>query len=50
MPPSEKELIMYQKATVLDLLQIFKKDSNRTYTPDEMEKIMLAYIKGLEEK
>lgn len=50
MPSSEKELVMYQKATVLDLLQIFKKDQDKNYTPDEMEEIMLAYIKGLEEK
>lgn len=50
MPPSEKELVMYQKATVLDLLQIFKKEKEKTYTPEEMEEIMLAYIKGLEEK
>ena len=50
MPPSEKELIMYQKATVLDLLQIFKKDSDRTYTPDELEELIRAYIRGLEEK
>ena len=41
---------MYQKATVPDLLQIFKKEKEKTYTPEEMEEIMLAYIKGLEEQ
>ncbi len=50
MPPSEKELIMYQKATVLDLLQIIKKEPDKNYTPEELETLMMAYIKGLEQK
>ena len=50
MPPSEKELVMYQKATVLDLLQIFDDKPDKTYTPEELKKIMMDYIKGLEEK
>ena len=50
MPPSEKELVMYQKATVLDLLQIFKKEPDRSYSPEELEGLMMAYVKGLEQK
>lgn len=50
MPPSEEELVMYQKATVLDLLQIIKKEPHRSYSPEELEELMLAYIKGIEQK
>lgn len=49
MPPSEKELIMYQKSTVLDLLQIIEDQPDKVYTPEELKKLMLAYIKGLEQ-
>lgn len=48
--PSEKELIMYQKSTILDLLQIIKQDPDRTYTAEELEDLMMAYVKGLEQK
>ncbi len=48
--PSEKELVMYQKATVLDLIQILKKDPDRSYTLEELEALMMAYVKGLEQK
>lgn len=48
--PSEKELVMYQKSTVLDLLQIIKGDPDKTYTASELENLMLAYVKGLEQK
>ena len=47
---TERELIMYQKATVLDLLEILKQDPEKTYTVDELEKMMFAYLKGLEQK
>ena len=48
--PSEKELVMYQKATVLDLIQILKKDPDRSYTLEELEALMMAYVQGLEQK
>ena len=48
--PIERELIMYQKATVLDLLEILKQDPEKTYPVDELEKMMFAYLKGLEQK
>ena len=47
--PSEKELIMYQKSTVLDLLQLIKRDPDKTYTAEELEDLMMAYVKGLEQ-
>ena len=48
--PSEKELIMYQKSTVLDLLAIIKRDMDKAYTAAELEELMMAYVKGLEQK
>lgn len=47
--PTEKEIIMMQKATVYDLLQIIKSEPNKSYTAEDIEKIMAAYIKGLEQ-
>lgn len=48
--PSEKELIMYQKSTVLDLLAIIERDPDRTYSAKELKDLMMAYVKGLEQK
>lgn len=52
MPPSEKELTMYQKSTVLDLLKLLKTNSepNKTYNIQELEDILMAYVTGLEQK
>ena len=50
MPPSEKELIMYQKATAYDILGLISSDPDKTYTPKELEELVKAYIKGLETK
>lgn len=52
MPPSEKELMMYQKSTAYDLIGLIKSSGSRdkTYTADELEELIRAYIKGLEEK
>jgi hypothetical protein len=47
--PSEKEIIMMQKATVYDLLQIIKSNPDKSYTVEELENILAAYIKGLEQ-
>lgn len=48
MPPSEKELIMYQKATAYDILDLIKSNSEKTYSAKELEDLVRAYIKGLE--
>ena len=46
---TEKEIIMFQKSTVYDLLQIIKKDPDKTYTTEEFEELLAAYVKGLEQ-
>ena len=46
---TEREIIMFQKSTVYDLLQLIKKDPNKTYTTDELEELFTAYVKGLEQ-
>ncbi len=48
--PTEKELIMAHKSMAYDLLQIFRSDAkDKTYTPEELEKLIVAYIQGLEQ-
>lgn len=46
---SEKEIIMFQKSTVYDLLQLIKKEPDKTYTTEELEELFAAYVKGLEQ-
>ncbi len=46
---TEKEIIMFQKSTVYDLLQLIKEDPNKTYTVEELEQLLKAYVKGLEQ-
>lgn len=47
--PTEKETLMIQKATVYDLQKIIKASDKETYTPEEIEDLMDAYIKGAEQ-
>lgn len=47
--PSEKEIIMLQKATVYDLLQIIEAEPDKDYTVEELKRLLAAYIKGLEQ-
>lgn len=46
--PTEKKIILAQKAMAFDLLQILKSDPGKTYTAEELEQLLVAYIKGLE--
>ena len=46
---TEKEIIMFQKSTVYDLLQLIKIEPNKTYTTEELEELLTAYVKGLEQ-
>ena len=49
--PTEKEIAMIQKATIYDLQKILKSgDPNKTYTVEELEKLMDDYIVGMEQK
>lgn len=47
--PTEKEILMIQKATVYDLKRILEGDPEKTYTADELKKILDAYITGMEQ-
>lgn len=47
--PTEKEIIIIQKATVYDLLKILKKDLDKQYTVAELENLIDVYITGLEQ-
>ncbi len=44
--PTEKERSDVQKAMAYDLLRILKENPEKTYTVEEMEKIIDAYITG----
>lgn len=46
---TEKEIIMFQKSTVYDLLQLIEKDPNKSYTVEELRELLAAYVKGLEQ-
>ncbi len=46
---TEKEIIMFQKSTVYDILQLIKKNPDKTYTADELEELLTSYVKGLEQ-
>ncbi len=48
--PSEKELIMYQKSTIYDIIRLIKKDPDKSYTADELEAMLNVYAEGLEQK
>lgn len=47
--PTEKEIVMIQKATVYDLKRILREQPDKTYTQEELEKILDAYITGAEQ-
>ena len=47
--PTEKEIIMLQKATVYDIRRILEREPDRTYTLQELQQILDAYITGVEE-
>lgn len=44
--PAESERKDVRKAMAFDLLQIFKAEPDRTYTPEELERILVTYING----
>ncbi|MBD5155196.1 MAG: hypothetical protein HDT15_09055 [Oscillibacter sp.] len=43
MPPDEWSLIV-QKATIYDLMRIIEEDPDKTYTAEELKKLLNAYI------
>ena len=38
-----------RKAMAFDLIQIFKANPEKTYTAEELEKLLVAFIKGIEQ-
>ena len=47
--PDEKEIAIIQKAAMFDLIQIIKKQPDKTYTAAELEALIVAYITGAEQ-
>ncbi len=47
--PTEKEIVIIQKATVYDLKRILEESPDKTYTVEELKKILDAYITGVEQ-
>ena len=45
---TEREILVAQKAAMFDLIQILKQQPDKTYTVDELEALIVAYIKGAE--
>lgn len=48
--PTSQESMDIRKAMAYDLLQILKEGDGKTYTAEEIEKIIQAYIVGLSQK
>lgn len=47
--PTEKEMVLANKAMAYDLLRVLKADPDKTYTVEELEKLIDAYIQGAEQ-
>ena len=47
--PTERESLDIKKAMAYDLLQIIKKDMDKQYSKEELENLIDAYIRGLEQ-
>ncbi len=47
--PTEKEVVLIQKATIYDLMRIIEEDPDKTYTQEELKKLFDAYIRGAEQ-
>ncbi len=47
--PTENERKDAQKAMAYDLLRIFKENPEKTYSYEELEKLIDAYISGLKQ-
>lgn len=47
--PTEKEVVLIQKATIYDLMRIIEENPDKSYTPEELKKLFDAYITGAEQ-
>ena len=48
--PSEKEILMIQKATMFDFKQILEANPDKTYTVEELKHLIDTYIAGAGQK
>ena len=46
--PTEKEIVMLQKATVYDIRRILEENPDKTYTLEELQQILDAYVTRIE--
>lgn len=47
--PTEKEIAIIQKAAMFDLIEILETEPEKTYTTEEIKKIIRAYLSGKQE-
>lgn len=47
--PTEKEIAIIQKAAMFDLIEILETEPEKTYTTEEVKKIIRAYLSGKQE-
>lgn len=47
--PTEKEIVIVQKATIYDLKRLIEQNPEKTYTVEELKTILDAYITGIEQ-
>lgn len=47
--PTENERKDVQKAMAYDLIRIFEKDPEKTYTAEELKRLIDAYISGVQQ-
>ena len=47
--PTEKEVVLIQKATIYDLMRIIEENPDKSNTPEELKKLFDAYITGAEQ-
>ena len=47
--PTEKEITIIQKAAMFDLIEILETAPEKSYTPEELKKIIRAYLAGKQE-
>lgn len=48
MDPTAKELTDSKKAMAYDLLKLLRKDTEKSYSYEELENMIDAYVEGLE--
>ena len=47
--PTEKEVLLIQKATMYDFKRILEQDPDKTYSVEELKALIDAYISGAEQ-